>query len=71
MVICKARYGDWNPFFRDGMYDAEGSMGEEIREWPDYKVALEIIRRMIKRMENEQNDPSGCLLRSDEVDDQR
>lgn len=53
LVICKSRYGDWNPFFRDGMYDDEGSMGEEIRSWPDYQTAKDVVREMLRRHDNE------------------
>jgi hypothetical protein len=70
LVICKSRYGDWNPVFRDGMYDDEGSMGEEIREWPDYKAALQVIDQMLRRFDNE-NDRSDCVLRDRQVNDQQ
>ena len=51
LVICKSRTGDWNPWFREGMY--EGPTGEEIRGWPDYQTAKDIIREMLRRHDNE------------------
>jgi len=47
LVICKSRTGDWNPWFREGFY--EGSTGEEIRGWPDYRTAKDVIREMIRK----------------------
>ena len=54
LVICKSRSQDWNPWFRDAMYDAEDSMGVEIREWPEYTTAKDIIRNMLRKFDNEQ-----------------
>lgn len=50
LVVAKMRHGnDWNPFFRDSTYDDEGSLGDEIRDWPEYKDAKMMIRRWIER----------------------
>lgn len=49
MVVCQSRTGDWNPWMRDDLYDGEGQMGEEIRGWPAYKAAKEVIRNMLRR----------------------
>lgn len=51
MVVCKSRTLDWNPWFRDGLYD--GDAGEEIREWPDYRTAKDVIRNMLRKFGNE------------------
>jgi hypothetical protein len=52
LVIAKMRYGnDWNPFFRDSLYDDEGSLGDEIRSWPEYKAARMMIRRWVENDE--------------------
>ncbi len=53
MVVCVSRTGSWNPWFREGMYeDAEG-MGDEIRSWPQHKAAMDVIRNMLRRYDNE------------------
>lgn len=50
LTVAKMRYGnDWNPFFTEGLYEDEGSLGDEIRGWPEYKDAKAIIRRWIER----------------------
>lgn len=49
LVVLKGRHGDWNPWFREGCYDDDDSLGDEIRGWSDYKAALEIVRLMIRR----------------------
>lgn len=54
LVICKSRTGDWVPFFRDSMYDGEGQIGEELREWPEYTTAKDIIRNWLRKFDNEQ-----------------
>jgi len=47
LVICKSRTGSWNPFFLDRFY--EGAAAEEIRDWPDYKTAKQIVANMLRR----------------------
>lgn len=50
LVVCKQRHGgDWTPWLREGTYDDEGSLGDEIREWRDYQQALEIVRLMMRK----------------------
>jgi len=56
LVILDSRTGnDWNPWMGEGVWD--GEMGEELREWPQYKTAKDIVRLWIakhdRRMENE------------------
>jgi hypothetical protein len=47
------RYGnDWNPFFRDTLFDEEGSLGDEIRGWPEYQSARNVIAAWVKREDN-------------------
>jgi len=54
LVVLKQRHGDdWLPWFGEACWDAEDSLGENIREWPDYKAAKKIVRLFIKRMERE------------------
>ena len=53
MVVCKSRTGDWNPWMRDGLYDGDAQMGEEIREWPDYKGAQDVSQNMLRRFDSE------------------
>jgi len=50
LVVAKMRYGnDWNPFFRDTLFDEEGSLGDEIRSWPEYQSARQVIAAWVKR----------------------
>jgi hypothetical protein len=50
LVVCKMRYGnDWNPFFREGLFEDEGSLGDEIRGWPEYEGAKMVIRNWIRK----------------------
>lgn len=54
MVVCKMRYGnEWNPFFQDGLYEDEGSLGDEIKGWPEFQSARDVIRNMLRRHDNE------------------
>jgi len=60
MVVCKQRHGgDWMPWFQDGLYDADDGLGAEVREWPEFKTAMEIIRNMLRRFDNEQASRRG------------
>lgn len=48
MSICIVKYGGkLNPWFRDSFYTGEAA--DEIREMPEYRVSLSIIRGMVKR----------------------
>ena len=52
LVVLKQRYGsDWLPWFKEDCWDAADSLGDEIRAWPDYKVAKEMVKLFITRME--------------------
>lgn len=53
LVVAKQRHGgSWNPWFRESTYDDEGSLGDEIREWPEYKGGLMIVENMLGRQQN-------------------
>ncbi len=43
--------GDLNPFFREGLYEDPGSLGDEIRSWPQYRTAMRVIRLWLKKHE--------------------
>lgn len=50
LVVCKMRYGnDWNPWFREGIFEDEGSLGDEIRGWPEYQSAMMVVRNWLKK----------------------
>ncbi len=54
LVICRHRHGgSWEPWFREGTYDEEGSLGDEIRQWPGYKEAIDVVRLMLRKFDNE------------------
>jgi hypothetical protein len=55
LVICKNRHGgSWNPWFREGTYDDEGSLGDEIREWPEYHGGMDVVRLMLEKYDREE-----------------
>ncbi|MCH8228103.1 MAG: hypothetical protein IIC63_06790 [Proteobacteria bacterium] len=48
MVICRVRYGvGWSVWMGEGLYT--GETGDEFRQMPEFKVAMEIIRGMVRR----------------------
>jgi hypothetical protein len=47
--------GDLNPFFREGLYEDAGSLGDEIRGWPQYNTAMDVIRLWLKKHDRRQN----------------
>jgi hypothetical protein len=53
LVVCKVRYGnDWNPFFSERFFDPDGEfLGSEVRDWPEYKTGLLIVRNWIKKFD--------------------
>ena len=52
LVVVKSRYGgDWAPWFGEEMWHGIDGMGEEIREWSDYKMALDIVKLFMERSE--------------------
>ena len=52
LVVVKARYGgDWQPWFGGEMWNGIDCMGEEIRDWPDYLSAIEVVKLFIHRSE--------------------
>lgn len=54
MVVAMSRYGnDLNPFFREGLYEDEGSLGDEIRNWPQYQQAINVIRLWLQKHDEE------------------
>ncbi len=54
LVVLKQRHGDdWAPWFGEGMWESEDGMGEVIRDWPEYKTALKIVKLFIQRSERE------------------
>lgn len=58
LVLLKNRHGDdWNPWAGEAMWEDADSMTEILRGWPQYRVALDVIRlwtiRNDKRIEGE------------------
>lgn len=50
LCVAKQRHGgSWIPWFQEGTYDDEGSLGDEIRQWPEYKEALDVVRLFMRR----------------------
>lgn len=62
LVVAKMRYGnDWNPFFRDTLFDEEGSLGDEIRGWPEYQSARNVIAAWVKREDERRAKDGGSI----------
>lgn len=54
LVVVKQRYGtDWEPWFGESLWEGEDRLAEEIREWPAYKEARQIVKLFIQRSERE------------------
>lgn len=54
LVVLKQRYGtDWEPWFGESIWEAEEHLGDEIRSWPEYKEAKEIVKLFIQRSERD------------------
>ncbi|MHC4316813.1 MAG: hypothetical protein ACYSW3_30600 [Planctomycetota bacterium] len=50
LVVVKQRYGtDWEPWFGEDTWECEDRMADEIRGWPDYKTAKDIVKLFIRR----------------------
>jgi len=61
LVVCKSRSESWDVWIREGMYEDADGMGEELRQWPDYKTARNIIVEMLRRSDNETTKENGVL----------
>jgi len=54
LVVVKQRYGtDWEPWFGEGVWTEEDRLADEIREWPQYREAKDIVKLFIQRSERE------------------
>lgn len=54
LVVLKQRYGtDWEPWFGESIWEDAEHLGDEVRQWPEYKEAKGIVKIFIKRMERE------------------
>ena len=52
LVVVRQRYGtDWEPWFGEGVWSEEDRLADEIREWPQYREAREIVKLFIQRSE--------------------
>jgi hypothetical protein len=50
LVVVKQRYGtEWEPWFGESVWEQEDHLGDEIREWPQYIEAMNIVRQFIRR----------------------
>lgn len=50
MVICRLEYGiGWKVWLGEGLYT--GETGDEFRSMPEYMVAMDIIRNMLRRQD--------------------
>lgn len=52
LVVLKQRYGtDWEPWFGESVWEEEDRLADEIRNWPAYTEAKQIVKLFIKRSE--------------------
>lgn len=57
LVILKKRYGnDWEPWFGEACWDAEDSLGDEIRDWSEYKAAKEVVKLFLQRQDRRERE---------------
>ena len=48
MVICRVKYSiGWKVWMGEGLYT--GDTGDEFRQMPEFKVAMDIVRGMMRR----------------------
>jgi len=60
LCVCKQRHtGSWVPWFQEGTYEDEGLLGDEIREWPEYQQALNIVRLMLRKYRDGEKEKSA------------
>jgi hypothetical protein len=54
LVVVKQRYGtDWEPWFGEGVWEEEDRLADEIRGWPEYKEARDIVKLFVQRSERQ------------------
>ena len=52
LVVVRSRYGtDWAPWLGESVWEGEDRLADEIREWPLYAEARQIVDLFIKRSE--------------------
>jgi hypothetical protein len=52
LMILKQRYdNDWEPWFGEGCWDAEGSVGDILRQSKEYPQAIAVVDLFISRSE--------------------
>jgi len=52
MVVCRLKYDiGWSVWLGEGLYT--GETGDEFRAMPEFKVAIDVIRNMIRRHDND------------------
>lgn len=57
LVVARSRHGtDWAPWFGESVWEEEGHMADEIRGWPDYKTAKDIVKLFIKRQDGREKE---------------
>ncbi len=57
LVVVKNRHGnDWAPWFGESTWEDPDRMAEEIRGWPDYKTAKDIVKLFLKRQDGREED---------------
>jgi hypothetical protein len=60
LVVARSRHStDWEPWFGEGVWEEEGRLGDEIRGWPDYKTAKDIVKLFLKRQDGRIKDEQG------------
>ena len=58
LCILKSRHGDWEWLYGENMWESEEGMAAEMREWPEYATAKDILRLWLKK-HNEREKQNG------------
>ena len=64
MVVVKSRHDGWEWFFGEDTWQGEGRLAEEMRDWPEYDTAKDIIRLWIQRFDKQQEQANERKQRS-------
>ena len=52
LMLLKQRHGnDWNPWFGEGMWEADDGLGEILRQSKEYPEAVKVVNLFISRSE--------------------
>jgi hypothetical protein len=56
LCILKSRHESWDWLYGEAMWEDEEGMAAELRDWPEYKIAKEIVRLWIKKHDSRERE---------------